>query len=324
MSPALPVRRGLLYVTLAATAWGTAGAAASVLYDRTGLGPFALTFWRSVGGCVLLLAARAAPGATRPRRPGARTLLIGLGLTVFQTAYFMAVAATGLAVATVVTLGSGPVLIALGERLWTGERIGRGGAWGVTAALAGLAVIVLGGGGDATVRPGGVALALASGAGYAAVTLLTRHAARRGQAEDPASASLWSFAVCASVVLPLAAAEGPLPRHDALTVALPLLLYVAAVPTALAYGLYFAGAAVLRPATVSVIALIEPVSATVVAIAVLGERPGPATVLGTAILLAAVAGMGAAETRRPSAAGQRPASKVISAASSAGADRKGE
>ncbi|MFJ5218655.1 DMT family transporter [Streptomyces sp. NPDC088354] len=324
MSPALPVRRGLLYVTLAATAWGTAGAVASVLYDSTGLGPFALTFWRSAGGCVLLLAARAALGTTPPPRPGTRTLLIGLGLTAFQTAYFMAVAATGLAVATVVTLGSGPVLIALGGWLWTGERLGRGGAWGVGAALAGLAVIVLGGGGDATVRPAGVALALASGAGYAAVTLLTRQAARRGEAEDPATVSLWSFAVCAAAVLPFAVAEGPLPRQDALNVALPLLLYVAAVPTALAYGLYFAGAAVLRPATVSVIALIEPVSAAVVAIAALGERPAPATVLGTSILLAAVAGIGTAETRGPSGTGQRSASAVISAASSAGAERKGE
>ncbi|MFF3561305.1 DMT family transporter [Streptomyces sp. NPDC002574] len=303
ISPALPVRRGLLYVTLAATAWGTAGAAASLLYDGTGLGPFALTFWRSAGGCALLLAGRALLGAAPLRRPGGRTLAIGFGLTAFQTAYFMAVAATGLAVATVITLGSGPVLIALGGRLWTNERLGRAGAWAVAAALTGLVVIVSGGGDSGTVRPAGVALALVSGAGYAAVTLLTRHAARRGRAEDPVSASLWSFAVCAAAVLPFALAEGPLPRHDTLTVAVPLLLYVAAVPTALAYGLYFAGAAVVRSATVSVIALIEPVSAAVVAFAVLGERPTPATVLGTAILLGAVAVLGAAEARKPSGTG---------------------
>ena len=47
---------------------------------------------------------------------------------MFQTAYFASVEATGLAVATVVTLGAGPVLIALGARLALGERLGRGGA----------------------------------------------------------------------------------------------------------------------------------------------------------------------------------------------------
>ncbi|MQS07104.1 EamA family transporter, partial [Streptomyces alkaliphilus] len=54
--PALPVGRGLLYVIVAATAWGTAGAAAAVLFETSGLGPVALTFWRTLGGLVLLLA----------------------------------------------------------------------------------------------------------------------------------------------------------------------------------------------------------------------------------------------------------------------------
>lgn len=60
-----------------------------------------------------------------------------------------------------------------------------------------------------------------------------------------------------------------------------LLLYIAAVPTALGYGLYFAGVAVVRATTASVIALIEPVSAAVIAVALLGEHlarprwPGP-------------------------------------------------
>ena len=49
-----------------------------------------------------------------------------------------------------------------------------------------------------------------------------------------------------------------------------LLAYVAAVPTALAYALYFAGAAVVRAATVSVIMLLEPVSAAVIAVTLAG------------------------------------------------------
>jgi drug/metabolite transporter, DME family len=76
-----------------------------------------------------------------------------------------------------------------------------------------------------------------------------------------------------------------------------LLTYVAAVPTALAYALYFAGAAVVRAATVSVIMLLEPVSAAVIAVTALDERLTAATALGTALLLAAVAGLAVAETR---------------------------
>ncbi|CAM5696714.1 hypothetical protein SGLAM104S_09169 [Streptomyces glaucescens] len=62
----------------------------------------------------------AEPMGRRALRAGAT----GVGLAVFQTAYFAAVAATGLAVATVVTLGAGPVLSALGARLTLGERLG--------------------------------------------------------------------------------------------------------------------------------------------------------------------------------------------------------
>lgn len=289
-------RRGLGYVVLAATAWGTAGAAAALLYRGSGLGPFGLTFWRAAGGCVLLAVLRAVRGGAaaraaqgEPRSAAAvRVLATGAALTVFQTAYFCAVRSTGLAVATVVTLGSGPVVIALAARVLLGERLGRGGVPAVAGALAGLAVLVLGGG-AAAVRPAGVALAVLSAAGYAAMTLLTRWYARRGVDADPLSTSLWSFGLCALVLLPAAAAEGVMPASAGLGRTLLLLAYLAAVPTALAYGLYFAGAAVLRSATVSVVALIEPVSAAFLAVALLGERLTPATVAGTLVLLSAVA-----------------------------------
>jgi DME family drug/metabolite transporter len=290
-------QRALLCVTFAATAWGTSGTAASLLFGG-GLGPGGLTFWRSAGGFLLLLALRL-PGR-RPvlpagRRTARRLLVTGLGFTVFQTAYFAAVQATGVAVGTVVTMGAGPVLIALGARLVIGERLGQGGAVAVCGALAGLSVLVLGDLGDGgAVRPVGVALALLSAAGCACMTLLTRQAGRGG---DPVLTSLWSFAICAVCVLPLAWAEGLWPRQEELGRTLWLLLYLAAVPTALAYGLYFAGAAVVRAAVASVVTLIEPVAAAVIAVLVLGERLTWATVLGTAALLAAAAGLGVQEAR---------------------------
>ncbi|GAA2804146.1 EamA family transporter [Kitasatospora paracochleata] len=299
---ALPVGRGLLYITAAATAWGTAGAAAALLYGRSGLGPMALTFWRSAGGVLLLLAARAVGGTPvrsgpLTRRRLGRFLVNGLGLTLFQAAYFLAVRETGLAVATVVTLGAAPVLVALGARLLMGERLGAAGAVAVTGALTGLAVLVLGDGGSGEVRPVGIGWALASAAGYACITLYTRHLGRGGQAESAYLTTLCSFGICAVCLLPFALSEGLWPAGAELGRTLALLGYLASVPTALAYALYFAGAAVVRAATASVIALIEPVSATVIAVALLGERPTPATLIGAAVLLASVSGLALAEAR---------------------------
>ncbi|TXS14827.1 DMT family transporter [Streptomyces sp. adm13(2018)] len=302
---ALSVGRSLLYLIVAGVAWGTAGAAASLIFRVSDMGPLALSFWRCVGGLVLLLGAlalrpRRRTGARPVKEPrGRRTARIlgtGLGLTVFQSAYFAAVQATGLAVGTVVTLGAGPVLIAVGARLTMGERLGRGGVTAVTGALAGLLVLVLGGG-AAEVRPPGVVLAVVSAAGYAAITLLTRYLGRDGGRTDALSTTTWAFAIGAVGLLPAALAEGLVPHTDAPAQVLLLLGYVAAVPTALAYALYFAGAAVVRAATVSVIMLLEPVSAAVIAVGLLGERLTAAVVLGTLLLLAAVTGLAFAEAR---------------------------
>ncbi|MFJ8717544.1 DMT family transporter [Streptomyces violaceus] len=299
----LPTGRGLLYLIVAGVAWGTAGAAASLVYRASDMGPVALSFWRCAAGLVLLLAVRLVrPRAgTAVREPLGRRLLragvTGLGLAVFQTAYFAAVSATGLAVATVVTLGAGPVLIALGARLTLAERLGRGGSVAVAGALAGLAVLVLGGG-DTAVRPWGVLLALLSAGGYSAMTLLTRRWGRDGGA-DASRTTVGAFAVTSLCLLPFAWAEGLLPHTEEPGRLLVLLAYVAAVPTALAYGLYFAGAAVVRSATVSVIMLLEPVSAAVLAVVLLGERLTVATVAGTLLMLGSVAGLAVGEVRTP-------------------------
>lgn len=301
----LPVGRSLFYLVVAGVAWGTAGAAASLVFEASDLGPLALSFWRCLGGLVLLagvhaLRRRRTSSTTAPAEPRRRRLLrilgTGIGLTVFQSAYFAAVDQTGLAVGTVVTLGAGPVLIALGAKLTMGERLGGGGVAAVSGALAGLVVLVLGGEGG-SVRPAGVALGVLSAAGYAAITLLTRWLGRDGGGADALSTTMWTFVVGAVGLLPFAVVEGLLP-HTAEPARVGLLLvYVAAVPTALAYALYFAGAAVVRAATVSVIMLLEPVSAAVLAVTALGERLTGATVAGTVLLLVAVAGLALQEAR---------------------------
>ncbi|MEU6377391.1 EamA family transporter [Streptomyces sp. NPDC046909] len=299
----LPIGRGLIYLIIAGVTWGTAGAVAALAYDVSDIGPLTLSFWRCASGLVLLAGVRLLRPTTRARtavreplrRKALRVGVTGCGLAVFQTGYFAAVRSTGLAVATVVALGAGPVLVALGARLTLGERLGRGGAVTVVGAVAGLGVLTLGGAG-AAVRPWGVLCALASAAGGAVMTLLTRHAGRSGGA-DAGSTSVGVFAVTSALLLPFALAEGLVPHTGQPGLLLWLLAYLAAVPTALAYGLYFAGAAAVRSATVSVIMLLEPVSAAVLAVVLLGEHLTAPTLAGTLLMLGSVTGLAAAEAR---------------------------
>ncbi|WP_079408375.1 DMT family transporter [Streptomyces sp. 3211] len=297
------VRRGLAYLAFAGITWGTTGAAVEIVYRSSDFGPMAVSFWRFLTGVALLLAARAfRPARKTSRTPqplGCRVLLFagtGVGLAVFQTAYFAAVQDTGLAVGTIVTLGAAPVFTAAGGRLFLGERIGRAGLLAVAGALTGLAILVLGNQAG-VVHPVGVGMALLSAAGYAVSNIMGRWTGRHGAGEDPYTLTVGSFAVGTAVMLPFAWGEGLVPHTAHLGHVVLLMLYVATVTTAFAYPLYFAGAGAVRAATASVVMLIEPVSAAVLAVLFLGERLTPATVIGTVLMLAAIAGLAVAESR---------------------------
>ena len=308
----LPAGRGLFYLAVAGVAWGTAGAAAGLIYRSSDLGAISVSFWRNAGGLVLLVLIqliRRRGGGRRPearlgirlgirlgRRELAVRLLTGFGLAVFQTAYFGAVQVTGLAVGTVVTLGAGPLLIAAGARLLLRERLPRGGVTTMAAALAGLVVLVLGNPAGA-VRPLGVLLALLSAAGYAQASLVARWAGRAGGDTDPVAVTAWAFGVGAVLLFPFALATGLLPHSAHLPEVLGVLTYLAAVPTALAYPLYFAGAVTVRAATASVIMLIEPVSAAALGVALFGEPLTVATLAGGVLLLSAATFLALADLR---------------------------
>ncbi|MBG0832469.1 EamA family transporter [Planomonospora sp. ID67723] len=295
------VRRGLLYVSIAATAWGTGGAAGALLHRAGGLGPVAASFWRfAAGAAVLLLALRLLGsgrglGLGRLSGPG-RVAVTGAAMAVYQTAYFAAIAESGLAVATLVTIGATPVLVAAGAFALLRERLGAGGLGCLGLALAGLSALTLGDGPEGF-SPAGTGWALLSAAGYAGVTLLNRAASA-----EPYATALGGFAVGGLCLLPLALAQGLVPTGDLLA-SWALIAYVGAVPTALAYGLFFAGLAGVRATTASVITLVEPVGATLLGVLLLGERLTPLAAAGSVLLLGSVALLTLSEgkevTKRP-------------------------
>jgi drug/metabolite transporter, DME family len=291
---ALSTGRGLFFVAIAATSWGIGGFVAAVLYQTSGLGPIAVSFWRFVGGLVLLTAGRLILARRRAWTVSRRRILLtGCGFALYQTAYYASIQLAGLTVGTVVTLGAGPILIALGGRFFLGERLGARGSVTIAASLVGLVLLV---GARQPAGPGsdpllGVGVALVSAGGYASVTLLAR--ADRDQV-DPLDAALGGFAVGSVCLLPLALVEGLRPAGD-LGLAIGLLAFLGAVPTALAYALFFRGLGVVRATTASVVALVEPVAAAVFAVVALGERLTALGGTGGALLLASVTALALSE-----------------------------
>jgi DME family drug/metabolite transporter len=264
-------------LTVAAVAWGTGGFAASLLYQHSGLGPVAVTWWRFAIGALLMLAI-----FRRSFRIGPLAVLAGIGMAVSQAAYFASVAYSGTAVSTVITIGVSPLIVAAGEWLMLSDRVNRWQAATLAVAIGGLCLLVLGGGGGSAGGSAiGVMLALLSGATYAGVILVQR-------ASGDSNGAFAGFVIGGVCLLPFALWEGIIPTGDLPRVGL-LLCYLGAVPTALAYGLFFAALGKVKATTAAVVALLEPVTAAAIGVAVLGETLTLAAVVGGLVLLTAVA-----------------------------------
>jgi drug/metabolite transporter, DME family len=276
---------GAAFVAAAAVSWGMGGVVASVLYRTSGIGPLAVSFWRAAFGVVVLACVQLVRRTFKTPQSRAVLVVIGMGLALYQAAYYLSIAEAGVAVGTVATLGACPVMVALGGRFFLRERLTARTGLAIAIAVGGLVLLVSGG----SVGPhpvAGLLWALGSAAGYATVTLVTRAYAHR-IGSDYLATTLKTFCVAAICLLPFAAVEGIYPQHR-VGMAYAWLLFLGIVPTAAAYTLFFVGLRTVTAGAAAILVLLEPVSALAMAVGLLGERLTTAAVAGTALLLAAV------------------------------------
>ncbi len=278
--------RGFALVVLAALCWGTSGITGDLVADRTGLDPLDIAWHRMAIGAAVLGAVHLArrPGAGTPLTGGLRwrLLAVGTGLAVYQSAYFAAVATAGVSIATLVSLGLAPLLVAVGSAVLGHGRPDRPTGLALVVALAGLVLLVGvsagGDGGDAVLL--GALSAVGCAVAYAGVVLLS------ARVPDGVPTTTVGFAAGAVLLTPVALTAGLDLTADPLSLA--LLVYLGAVPTALAYGLFFTGVRAVPAAVASIVTLLEPLTATALAAVLLGERLAPTALAGGALMLGAV------------------------------------
>ncbi|MFD5430815.1 DMT family transporter [Kitasatospora sp. NPDC127067] len=282
-------RGGAGPILIAAVLWGTTGTASSLApggAPAAGIGAAGLV----LGGLLLLLTDRAARVLPRECGPRERWLLAAGAVAVagYPVTFYPAVGRTGVAVATVIALGSAPVFTGLLGRL---TRQGRpGGRWAGATALAvlGCALLVLGpelAGGGGAVDPLGVLLAALSGLSYAGYSLIGGRLIAAGHPSGGVMGAM--FGGGALIVLPvllagdlewLASARGA-----------GVVLHLAVVTTFLAYWLFGHGLRHTTAQTATTLTLAEPAVAAVLGVAALGERLPALSWCGLAVLAAGLA-----------------------------------
>ncbi|MEU8661016.1 DMT family transporter [Actinoplanes philippinensis] len=287
-------RLSLLQVSAAGILWGTAGVVVQVVAGHTGLGALAIGFYRLAVAAVVLLVI-GLPSRRRIwaafRGAPAAVVAAGVGLAAYQGLYFVAVRLSGVSIATVVSLGIAPVLLSAWETLRTRQRPSTATMIASAAAIGGLVLI-----GGATAEPGatagpgasaaglGLLAAVGSGIVYAASTALSRHTT---QGVEPLTLTTLSCAIGAIAILPIAAVEGLAFTPQAGPVA--LLIYAGAITTALAYALFYTGLRRISGSVAVVVTLLEPLTAALLAVLLIDEPLGLATMIGGLLLLGAVA-----------------------------------
>ena len=220
--------------------------------------------------------------------------MLGLLAAGFQVSYFAAVSRVSVSLATLLTIGASPVLVLLAEAIGTWRRAS-GAAGGrvdlralatVAVAVTGLALLVgvpSGGRAWTTVLAGGGFALLAAGS-FATMTLV---GAQPVDGLDDLAATGFGFTLGAAALVPLAATGAGLAISPA-PAAVGLLLLLGVGPTAIAYAAYFRGLRTATPGTAALMALLEPLVATALAVLILGDRLGVIGLTGAVLLITAL------------------------------------
>jgi DME family drug/metabolite transporter len=283
---------GSACVLAAAVLWGTTGTAAALAPDVGSLAVGAAAM--GIGG---LLQATAALRVVRTHRGGLaaqwRTVAVAAGaVAVYPLAFYSSMRLAGVAVGTVVSIGSAPVAAALIERVVDRHPLSRRWALGAAAGVLGVLALALARTGHADPGTGtgnahpvlGIALGLLAGLTYALYSFGAARLMRSGLPSRGVMGAIFGLGgVLLMPVLLLTGAPIVETGHNLAVVA-----YLAVVPMFVGYLLFGRGLAAVSASTATTLSLLEPAVAAAIAVLVLQEQLPALGWAGMAVLLASL------------------------------------
>jgi len=270
---------GRIWILLAATLWGTTGTSQALAPE--GATPLAVGTMRLVlGGAVLMLVALQRGHIKRsPILYSPLMLATGVSTALYQLTFFAGVALTGVAVGTLVGIGSAPLFAGMLGALFKGEKLGRRWFIATGLAVAGCGLLVMAGDASMVVDPLGILLSLGAGLSYAIFTLFS---SRLVQQIPSDAAMAVSFGIGAALMIPtlffvdtswMVTSRG-----------IVMLSHLGILATGLAYVFFGRGVRTVPVSVVGTLTLAEPLTAATLGILLLGERLTGNALIGLLIL----------------------------------------
>lgn len=258
-------RIAFIVVLLGAILWGTAGTAQTFMPQT--VHPLAIGASRlAVGGFSLLFVLLIMKKIQFRHWPWRATILAALAMAIFQYCFFTSVRLTGVAIGTVVAIGSSPMFAGIIEWLWLKRRPTK--VWIIATALAIIGCVLLFSNKEGViVHPVGVSLSLCAGMLFAFYTIFNKKVLEEAETV-PAVAVI--FSVSAVMLMPflfIFETTGLLSVPGISTV-----LYLGFATTSIAYVLFSSGLRHIPPSSAVTLSLAEPLTAAILSVVVVGER----------------------------------------------------
>lgn len=273
--------RSYMYVLLAAMLWGTTGTAQSFIEGAAH--PLTIGALRlGIGGFTLLLVVIAAKKIVFHEVPWQAVFLSAAAMAVFQPFFFSAVQSTGVAVGTVVAIGSAPVFSGMIEWIVLKRRPDRVWVFATIFAIIGSILLFINGE-SSTIRLSGVFLALGAGAAFAGYAMVSKSALRKMEAV-PAVAIIFSISACFLfpflLFLDVSYMGNP--------VNLSVIAYLGIGATSISYILFSTGLKKIPSSSAVTLSLAEPLTAAILGVFIVKEVLSNTAWIGVSLLLGGI------------------------------------
>lgn len=271
-----------IFVLLGAILWGTTGTAQTFLPDSAH--PFIISAGRSATGGLFLLILMVLLKKIKFRSwPWKQTLYAAICISLFQLLFFSSVRLTGVAVASVVAIGSAPVFSGLIEWIFLKMRPTK--VWGFSTGLAIIGCMLLFvTKGEVSINPFGVLYSLIAGIIFALYTMTSKSMLQK---EEAMSVVAMTFSLSAILLTPSYFLFDVSWLNDAGNIG--IIFYLGIATTSIAYVLYGWGLRKIPASSALTLSLAEPTTAALLGVVVVGEILSTTSWMGIGLLLGSIA-----------------------------------